>query len=143
MHVLDIHPYLHKFFDPILSDSIFSLPWTIIHGRKGKFSQILNRNISEIGEAPPTKIGTHVLDINPYLHKVFDPILSDSIFFTTMDYSPWSERENWSNFKIEISPKSEKPHPQKLVLMYYTSTPTCIYFLSQFKLIQFFHYHGI
>ena len=46
-----------------------------------------------------------------------------------MDYSPWSERENWSNFKIEISPKSEKPHPQKLVHMYYTSTPTCIYFL--------------
>ena len=75
-HVLHINPYLHKFFDPILRDSIFSLPWTIVHGRKGKFSQ----NISETGEAPPTKIGTHVLHINPYLHKVFEPILSDSIF---------------------------------------------------------------
>ena len=35
-------------------------------------------------------------------------------------------REKWSNFKIEISPKSKKPHPQKLVHMYYTLTPTCI-----------------
>ena len=79
--------------------------------------------MSEIGEAPPTKIGMHVLHINPYLHKFFE---------TTMDYSPWSEREKWSNFKIEISPKSERPHPQKLVRMYYTSTPTCINFLTQF-----------
>ena len=60
-----------------------------------------------------------------------------------MDYSPWSEKEKWSNFKIEISPKSEKPHPQKLVRMYYTPTPTCINFLTQFKSIQFFHYHGL
>ena len=39
-----------------------------------------SNNISKTGEAPPTKIGTHVLHINPYLHIFFDPILSDSIF---------------------------------------------------------------
>ena len=37
VHSFDINPYLHKFFEPILIDSIFSLPWTIVHGQKGKF----------------------------------------------------------------------------------------------------------
>ena len=37
MHAFDINPYLHEFFEPILFDSIFSLPWTIVHGQKGKF----------------------------------------------------------------------------------------------------------
>ena len=89
-----------------------------------------NRNISETGEAPPTKIGMHVLHINPYLHKNFELILSDSIFFNTMDYSPWSEREILSNFKVAISPKPERSRPPKLVCMYYTSTPTCIKILN-------------
>ena len=48
--------------------------------REGKLVKFKNRNISEIGEAPPTKIGTHVLHINRYLHKFFDPIQIDSIF---------------------------------------------------------------
>ena len=39
-HACDINPYLHEFFEPILIDSIFSLPWTIAHGQKGKFGQI-------------------------------------------------------------------------------------------------------
>ena len=53
--------------------------------RKGKLVKFKNRNISEIGEAPPTKISMHVLHINPYLHKFFDLILSDSIFLL-----PWT-----------------------------------------------------
>ena len=28
-------------------------------------------------ETTPTKIGVHALDINPYLHKFFEPILID------------------------------------------------------------------
>ena len=59
-----------------------------------------------------------------------------------MDYSPWSKRKIWSNFKVAISPKLKKPRPQKLVCMHYTSTPTCINILSRFKSIQFFHYHS-
>ena len=39
VHAFDINPYLHKFFEPILIDSIFSLPWTIVHGKKGKFGR--------------------------------------------------------------------------------------------------------
>ena len=34
-------------------------------------------SISETGEAPPTKIGLHAFDINPYLHEFFEPIPID------------------------------------------------------------------
>ena len=61
----------------------------------------------------------------------------------TMDYSPWSEREIWPFLKVVISPKSEKPHPPKLVYMHVTSIPTCMNFLSQFQLIKFFDDHGL
>ena len=40
VHACDINPYLHEFFEPILFDPIFLLPWTIAHGPKGKFGQI-------------------------------------------------------------------------------------------------------
>ena len=41
VHADDINPYLHKFFESIQIDSIFSLPWTIVHGPKREFGQIL------------------------------------------------------------------------------------------------------
>ena len=34
-------------------------------------------SISETGEAPPTKIGVHACDNNPYLHEFFEPIPID------------------------------------------------------------------
>ena len=40
VHAFNINLYLHEFFEPILFDLIFSLPWTIAHGLKGKFGQI-------------------------------------------------------------------------------------------------------
>ena len=58
-------------------------------------------------------------------------------------YSPWSERENWPFLKVAISLKPERPHPPKLVCMYLTSIPTCMYLLSQFRFIKFFDDHGI
>ena len=60
----------------------------------------------------------------------------------TMDYnySPWLEKEI---LRVAISPKSEKPHPPKSVYMHVTSIPTCLNFLSQFKLIKFFDDHGL
>ena len=61
----------------------------------------------------------------------------------TMDYSPRLEREIWPFLKVAISPKSEKPHPPKLVYMHVTSIPTCLNFLSQFQLIKFFDDHGL
>ena len=41
VHAFDINSYLHEFFEPIPIDSIFSLPWTIVHGQKGKFGRFL------------------------------------------------------------------------------------------------------
>ena len=42
--------------------------------RKGNLAIFEGSSISETGEAPPTKIGVHVCDINHYLHKFFEPI---------------------------------------------------------------------
>ena len=55
-----------------------------------------------------------------------------------MDYSPWPKREIWPFMKVAISPKPERPCPPKLVCMHLTSIPTCIYFLSWFRLIKIF-----
>ena len=60
----------------------------------------------------------------------------------TMDYSPWSERENWPFLKVAVSPKLKRPRPPKLVCMHVTSIHTCMNFLSQFRSIKFFDDHG-
>ena len=55
--------------------------------------------------------------------------------FLTMDYSPWSEGKIWlfwRQTKEAITPKPERPHPPKLVSMHFTSTSTCMNFLSRF-----------
>ena len=48
--------------------------------RKGKLAIFQDSSISETGEAPPTKIGVHVCDINLYLHEFFEPIPINQIF---------------------------------------------------------------
>ena len=63
--------------------------------RKGNLAVFERYFISETGEATPTKTGVHACDINPYLHKFFEPILFDS-FFTPMDYTMVS-KANLSN----------------------------------------------
>ena len=44
---------------------------------KGNLAILESSNISETGEATPTKIGVHALDINPYLDEFLEPILID------------------------------------------------------------------
>ena len=61
----------------------------------------------------------------------------------TMDYSPWSEEENWPFLKVAVSPKREKLHPPKLVHMHLTSTYTSMNFLSRSRSIKFFDDHGL
>ena len=39
--------------------------------RKGKLAVFESSNISETGDATPTKIGVHAFDMNPYLHDFF------------------------------------------------------------------------
>ena len=111
--------------------------------RKGKLAVFESSNISKTREAMPTKVVVHAFDINSYLHEFFWADSNCLNFLMTMDYSPWSERENWPFLKVAISPKPERPCPPKLVCMHLTSIPTCINFLSQFQSIQFFHYHGL
>ena len=45
--------------------------------RKGNLTVFESSNISETEKGMPTKIGVHVLDINPYLHEFFEPIPID------------------------------------------------------------------
>ena len=44
---------------------------------KGNLVVFESSNISETGEAMPTKIGAHALLINPYLHEFFELIPID------------------------------------------------------------------
>ena len=60
-----------KFFD---DHGLFSMV------RKGNLAVFESSNISETGEAMPTKTGVHACDINPYLHEFFEWIPIDSIF---------------------------------------------------------------
>ena len=99
--------------------------------------------ISETGETTPTKFGVHALDINPYLHKFFEPIPIDWIF-------PWpwtivhAPKGKFGRFwRVPISPKPKRPRPPKLVCMHLTSIPSCMNFLSRFRSIEFFHNHGL
>ena len=64
-------------------------------------------------------------------------------FLMTMDYSPWSERENWPFLKVAVSPKPERHRPPKLVCMHVTSILTCMNFFSRFWVIEFFDDHGL
>ena len=45
--------------------------------RKEKLAVFESSNISKTGEVTPTKIGVHELDINPYMHEIFEPIPID------------------------------------------------------------------
>ena len=42
--------------------------------RKGNLAVFESSKISETERAPPTKIGVHACDINPYLHLFFELI---------------------------------------------------------------------
>ena len=42
---------------------------------KGNLAVFESSDISETRETTPTKIGVHALDVNPYLHEIFELIL--------------------------------------------------------------------
>ena len=121
-----------------LSQFYFLTPMDyIVHGRKGNFGCFEGKrkmsNISETGEVTPTKIGLHAFHINLYLHEFFVLIL----FFDPHGlYIVHGRKGNFGcfegNINVAISLKPERSHPPKLVCMHFTSTPTCMNFLSQF-----------
>ena len=84
------------------------------------------------------------MDYSPWSERENWPFLRDRLnFLMTMDYSPWSERENWPFLRVAVSPKPEKLRPPKLMYMHVTSTLTYMNFLSQFRSIKFFDDHGL
>ena len=56
--------------------------------RKGKLAVFESSNISETGEATPTKIGAYACYINIYLLDFFLADSKQLSFLVTMDYSP-------------------------------------------------------
>ena len=75
--------------------------------QKGNLAIFEGSNISKTGETMPTKIGAHALDINSYLHKFFEPIPMNSIFWW-----PWTivhaPKGKFGRFwQVAISPKPE------------------------------------
>ena len=79
----------------------------------------------------PTKIGLYAFHNNLYLHEFFEPIL----FLTPMGYSQsMVKKEILAVFegkqKGVKSPKRERLCPPKLACMHFTTTSTCINFLS-------------
>ena len=99
-------------------------------------------NISETGETTPIKTGVHALDIHPYLHKFFELIPINWIFWWPWTIVRAPKGKFGCFWKVVISPKLEKLHPPKLVCMHLISIPTCMIFLSQFRSIKFFHFYG-
>ena len=91
--------------------------------RKGNLAVFKISNISETGEVTPLKLVCMHLTSTPTCMNFLSRFQLIQ-FFTTMDYSPWSEREIWPFLKVAISSKLEKSHPPKLVCMHLTSTPT-------------------
>ena len=99
---------LHEFFELILFNPIFSLPWTIAHGPKvspkGKFGQIQKLVLSPKPEKPcPPKIGVYAFWHQPLLAWIFQPIL----FFDPKD-------ENLNENKNEQISKTWKAMPTNL-----------------------------
>ena len=53
------------------------------------------------------------------------------------------EKGKFPFLKVAVSLKPERLCPPKLVCMHVTSIHTCMNFLSQFRLIEFFDDHGL
>ena len=76
MYVTSI-PTCMNFLSQFRSIKFFDHHGLLSMGRKGNLAVFESSNISETEEAMPTKIGLHACDINPYLHKFFEPIPID------------------------------------------------------------------
>ena len=128
------------------TDSTFWPPWTIVKGNFGRavFEGKQKRAKSPKLERPcPPKL-VHIHNSSMLTCINFLNWFWKIDFFDDHGlYSPWSEREIWPFFRVAISPKPKKPRPPKLVYMHVTSRPTCINFLSRFRLIKFFGDHGL
>ena len=77
VHACYINPYLHEFFEVILSIKFFDDHGLLSMVGKGNLAVFESSNISETRMATPIKIGVHAQYIGLYLHDFFEPILKD------------------------------------------------------------------
>ena len=66
--------YLHEFLSRLQSNNFFDDHGLKPMARKGNSAVFESSNISETGQAMPTKIGVHACYIKPYLHGFLEPI---------------------------------------------------------------------
>ena len=81
--------------------------------QKGNLAIFEGSNISEIKKATSTKIVLHVYDINSYLHKFFEHITIDYIFWwprTIHGPKVIFQKGNWAKFEKEQNLQNQKSH---------------------------------
>ena len=108
------YSYLHEFFEPILIDSIFWRPWTIVHGQKGKFGHFWKWQYLWNRRSHAYQNWCPCIWHQSLLAWIFWSDSNELNFLTTMDYSPWLEREIWPFLKVTISPKLKRSRPEKV-----------------------------
>ena len=92
---------------------------------KGNLAVFESNNISETKEATPTKIGVHAWTSIPTCMNFLSQFQLIKFF---NDHG--LGKGNLAIFESSKAPKSEKPHPPKLLCMHVTSTSTSMIFLS-------------
>ena len=70
VHACDINPYLHKFFYQL--NFLMTMDYSPCPKKK-IWPFLKGSHISATEEATPAKNCVHACDINPYLHKFFEP----------------------------------------------------------------------
>ena len=117
-----------------LSQFYFWLPWTIVCGSKGTFDHFEGKQktskISKIVVVMPMHQNWFAcISHQLLLAWIYEPIL----FFDPHGLYPWSARAIWPFWrqtKMSKSLRPEWPCTPKLVCMHFTSTSTCLNFLT-------------
>ena len=120
-----------------LSQFYFLTPMDyIVHGPKGNFSHFEGKQKWAKSPKPDKPHQPNLVSMHFTSTSTCIKFLSQFYFLTPMDYIVHDPKENFGHFegkqKWAKSPKPDKPHQPNLVYMHFTSTSTCINFLSRF-----------
>ena len=140
---IGVHPFLHQpLFAWILwIESIwiyFLTPMDyLLFEREIQPNLMVASNISETERLyPPKLVFMHLTSTPTYIS-----IILFNQFFTTMDYSPWSEWKFSQIWKLILSPKLKKATPMEIAVHVFDIHPY-LYLHEFLYFIQFFSYHG-
>ena len=82
--------------------------------RKGNLAVFESSNISETGSGTPTKIGVHILDINPYLHEFLSRFRSIKFFDDHGLYIVHGQKGKFGRFKSSNISETGEVMPPKI-----------------------------